>query len=621
MWRIFMNIIETAVPFMEKTKKDLEDYIENLNSMLKEFRIHPVNIEPSLEKIQKQIDSANNKFTIAFVGTFKTGKSTVINSLLQLEGDKRLSSEFDPDTAKCVRIIKKERRQKYEAEVIFQDNTYPTEYLSWNEAKKYTSQVALDSSDKHINEKAKKIEEVRYYVDNPFLDLCNILDLPGTGTGSHAEHTSVTDKKIMESDCIFWVVSTDTEPDRESIKNLEKVSTKMLPIINVWQYEQEDIVGMMTPEEIKGLLSEQYQIYFADAEAPVVYYAKEIDMAQQNRQTLKEEWGKSSFVDKVTDILQNAQKGDRMTRIKKNLRNALEECDAVFEKIQQDDELQKIKSQQNTDKHEINVLKGKLSKCKNMVENDIKNEAQKTTSEILDVFINASDSFISNRMSGLNLKAVFQKERFQKELKKDFEDNYIKLKSGWIEETMKEFFDNIKNIVIGAYSSFAMDLDTEQDFADLSSDEFSVSNFVDTMAEAISKEILERFLPVMITVITGGILLLIPGGALVELAVTTLTSGVAAFGSISNDDKLIAKQDNIKMQSRNEIRQQKSVIAQNFKNIGKQLNEKCHSGLLSEIDRKMGITEKEREKLVKLSRVLENYRTEVKELIQEVKDL
>lgn len=121
----------------------------------------------------------------------------------------------------------------------------------------------------------------------------------------------------MESDCIFWVVSTDTEPDKESIKNLEKVHHKMLPIINVWQYEQDEISGMMSPEEIKNLLFEQYQAYLTGAEDPVIYYAKEIDMAQQKNEPLKEKWGKISFVNKVTEILQNIHKGDRMTHIKK----------------------------------------------------------------------------------------------------------------------------------------------------------------------------------------------------------------------------------------------------------------------------------------------------------------
>lgn len=154
-----MNSIETAIPSMEKIKKDLKKYENEINLVLKSLDISPINIESPLKKIQAQIDSAKNKFTIAFVGTFKTGKSTVINSLLQLEGEARLSSEFDPDTAKCVRIIKKERRQKYEAEVIFQNNIYPTEHISWNEAKKYTSQVALNNADNYINEKAKKLKK------------------------------------------------------------------------------------------------------------------------------------------------------------------------------------------------------------------------------------------------------------------------------------------------------------------------------------------------------------------------------------------------------------------------------------------------------------------------------
>ena len=71
------------------------------------------------------------------------------------------------------------------------------------------------------------------------------------------------------------------------------------------------------------MLLEQYSAYFASAENPVIYYAKEIDLAQQQGRVLKEEWGKQQFTDKVTDILNNINSGDRMTRIKMQIETAL----------------------------------------------------------------------------------------------------------------------------------------------------------------------------------------------------------------------------------------------------------------------------------------------------------
>ena len=133
-----MNNIESMVSTLQKMRGDIETYSKSLNASLRACNLKTIDTQPILKNIDAQIESAKSKFTIAFVGTFKTGKSTIINSLLELSGDERLSSEYDPDTAKCVRLIYKEKGAP-EAEVEFYDS-YETEQLSWAEAKKYTSQ-------------------------------------------------------------------------------------------------------------------------------------------------------------------------------------------------------------------------------------------------------------------------------------------------------------------------------------------------------------------------------------------------------------------------------------------------------------------------------------------------
>lgn len=118
-----------------------------------------------------------------------------------------------------------------------------------------------------------------------------------------------------------------------------------------------------------------------------------------------------------------------------------------------------MENYQNTNKHEIIALMGKLNKCRERVNDDINNEARKITNEILDIFSSASDAFIANIMDGTNWDAIFHKERFKRELKKDFENNYIKLNDGWLESMTQEFSEHIKLIAIGEYSSFEMELE------------------------------------------------------------------------------------------------------------------------------------------------------------------
>lgn len=586
-----MNNLEAVVPFMKQLEELLTTKKDHLNVGLSKVGVRGVDIESPIMRIQEQVRSAEVKYTIAFVGTFKTGKSTIINSLLNLQGDARLSSEFDPDTAKCIRIMKKEHCQKYDAEVIFTD-TYPAEWLSWQDAKKYTSQVALDNSSSTIVKKAEKIEEVRYYVDNPFLDVCNILDLPGTGTGAHSEHTDVTDRKIMESDCIFWVVSTDVEPDSESILNLEKFSTKMLPIINVWQSESEDIYSTLEPDYIKDMLLNQFGAYFASAEAPVYYYAREIDLAQQENRELKAEWGKENFTAKVEEILNNIQNGDRMKRIKKNIGIALSTCEETLKNVLEDQQLVALAQNEKTEKSEITQIFAKLDKEKSLATDDIRSHAKKVAEEITEVFTDASDAFIENTMYGTNWKALINKRKFQDDLKRDFEKNYVRIKSGWLDNMIKEYSDDVATILQGIYIDFSIDIESINDSSSkFTMEEDDLSSFIDAMAKIMADDMKTRITPTLIATIAGGIMMLIPGGIIFDVLATVVCGGIGALNGLTKDDKLRSKINGMKLSSKVQIRQQKSTIKTRLAEAGKNINDNFYSKIKEKLNVRKALNE------------------------------
>lgn len=422
-----MNNVESMKSTLELIKSQIIDSSEKLNKSLMDVGINKEDFHNAILKIEKQIVSAENKFTIAFVGTFNTGKSTIINSLLGLKGEARLSNEDDPDTARCIKIVEK-NGQTYEAEVDFGTYCNP-EKLTWVEAKKYTSQVALDAEDEDFRKKASMIKEVKYYVDSPLLRLCDILDLPGTGTGNHDDHTAVADEKIMESDCFFLVLSTDMEPDKESIKNLKKIRHKLLPIINVWEFEKDGIKGEFSPEDIINTIMDGYSEYLINADNPIIYYAKEVDYAQLNGLPLKDEWGKATFVEKIYEIISNVQVGDRATRIKSNILDALSECRDLLENVKDSSKLKELKSLSDKNKTEINNQYQKLYKCNNLVSSDITATAKKTTDEILDIIAEASECFIQNKMSGVDLRhllKMFTKKQ-KEDMSKEFEDEFKKI--------------------------------------------------------------------------------------------------------------------------------------------------------------------------------------------------
>lgn len=575
-----MNNIESMKSTLEVIRNQIAVSSTQLNSALSEVGVSKEDFNNVLLKIEKQIASAENKFTIAFVGTFKTGKSTIINSLLGLKGEARLSSEYDPDTARCIRIVAK-NGQKYEAEVDFGTYCEP-EQLSWSEAKKYTSQVALDSECDSFRKKALMIKEVRYYVDSPLLNLCNILDLPGTGTGSHGDHTAVTDEKIMESDCFFWVLSTDMDPDIETIKNLKKIRHKLLPIINVWKFERDGIEGEFSPEEIIDSIKDGYSEYLVNADNPIVYYAKEIDYAQINGLPLKDEWGKEAFIEKVQEIISNVQSGDRATRIKTNILDALLECRGLLENVKDSSKLKELRSLSQKNKTEIMKQSQKLDRCNNLVSGDITATAKKTTDEVLDIITKASESFIQNKMSGVDLRYLLkmftkkQKEEMSQEFAEEFKKNYLRFDSGWLEDAIEDYCNEVFKILKSKYIDFSCSLMDEAGKGNTGFDPGELTGFMDTVSSQIQKDFQAKSVKLLASAVLTGILLLIPGLNVLD-SIAAICSVGSGIGGFADDSKLRSRINMIIVQSKVQIRQQKYSIVKQLKDQGEDIGKDFYS--------------------------------------------
>lgn len=581
-----MNNIESMKSTLESIKSQIIDSSEQLNSSIMDVGISKEDFNNAILKIEKQVISAENRFTIAFVGTFKTGKSTIINSLLGLKGDARLSSEYDPDTARCIRITEK-AGQTYDAEVDFGTYCSP-EHLPWIEAKKYTSQVALDAGDENFRKKASMIKEVRYYVDSPLLRLCDILDLPGTGTGSHDDHTAVTDEKIMESDCFFWVLSTDTEPSIESIKNLKKIRHKLLPIINVWKFEEEGIKGEFSPDEIIEFIKDGYSEYMVNADNPIIYYAKEIDYAQLNGLALKDEWGKEQFVEKVQEIISNVQSGDRAKKIKTRLLEALSECRSSLENIKDSTKLKELKSISQKNGTEITKQYQKLDRCNNLVLSDITTTAKKTTDEILDVIAMASESFIQNKMNGVDLRFLIkmftkkQRGDMSREFADEFKRNYLRFDSGWLEDAINDYCNDVFRILKSKYIDFSCSLIDETGTYNTRFDPGELTSFMDTISSQIQKDFQSKSVRLLASAILTGVLFFIPGLNLLDsiAAICSVTSGIGGF---TDDSKIRARINMIIVQSKVQIRQQKYSIVKQLRDKGEIIGKEFYSKVENKI--------------------------------------
>ena len=620
-----MNNIESLKEVIAEIGKRIQSSSDGLNTALSDVGMHEVDVSNAITRIEKQVTSAESKFTIAFIGTFSTGKSTIINSLLDLKGDARLSNAYDPDTARCVRIIQKAGRN-YEAEVDF-GGAYPVEKLSWVEAKRYTSHVELEAASESTRERAKYITEVRYYVDSPLLDLCNILDLPGTGSGSEegSDDEIVTNEKIMESDCFFWVVTTEYEPDPDTLRNLDKISNKLLPIINVWQSEKDEIYGQFTPEEIIQILQDSYSAYLQNAEDPVVYYAKEIDDAQQAGEEVKPEWGKDAFVQKVQQILGNIQSGDRARRIRTNLMDSFTECKGAISDVRSDNRLKELQSEVNKDKSENEKQFKRLNRCNDLIRIDRSDAAKKTADDIVDIISDASQSFIQTKMSGFDLKNMLrmftkkQRAEMSAELTEEFKNNYLRFNTGWLDECVKGFCRDIINILKSKYIDFSSTLNDGSSIQ-LGTD-FSAGDMIsliDDIAEQIQKDAQAKMVSLVSSALTVTLLFLIPGFALIDEIASIFSVG-KSFGDLSNDSKLRSKINMVVSHAKVQIRQQRYTIVSELDKQSEEIANQFYTKVKAQLDMDKKSNNLAIEKVAKVIRAADSLESVIEQAEKEIK--
>lgn len=603
-----MSNSKALIPWLEGVVVDIEKSASDLNGKLLDLKLNKIDLLKYIISLKQQIKSANNKFTMAFVGEFKTGKSTIINSLLNLSGDKGLSNCDDPDTAKCIRIMKKDSGMDYEAEIIYESGSYKNEKMSWMEAKRYTSQVSLDN-DPSLKEKASKIEEVRYYIDNEFLSVCNILDLPGTGAGGHSgDHNLVTYKKIDEAEVIFWIVSTVDEPGKAAIENLDRFKSKIIPIINVWKDSKNDIESDFTGEDVKKILMEKYSTYFSDVQEPIIYYAKEICNAQENDEDLQEEWGKSAFFECLNKLLSadvvDLEK-DRITRIKKQIDSVLTKI--IKELRDVNENIEDIKNKNEQDDTEITLLETKLNTIQRSADAKLKEQTKTTSDEMVSYMSSMTDVFIEDQMDSIHLDTVIRmigkkrKKELEEELKDSYLNKYLKMneKPCWYQDMLVSYGDNINILLNSEYAIFKIESKKMQNIKDLDIDK----NFVDSILKQTMASFVESLGPIIATIIFAIVLHCLPGGAIIDNIAVALMGGNA----FKSKDRITKRKDNIKSRARLSISMQKYSIQNQLLQETRKINSHCKEIIIETINKKRNNVESTSQKVMDVKSHVDNF--------------
>lgn len=273
--------LDDIVPQLTRLQDTLEDLRRNLEetSRVGELKIR-IDLQHLIKQVKGQIRTAEREFTIAVVGEFKVGKSTLLNGLLGLSGEPALSAEDTPDTA-CSIVLRHRQPNLPEARLVFHDGSFAE--TTWTQAKRMTSQVYLDQHPAE-KERAHRLREVEYFVASPLLAQAQLNDLPGVGSRYWREHTEVTHEMMKEADAILWVVA-DREPSKDARKALSILSQyarSVIPIVNVIEDPEADPPLLRRPgrdQQLVEVLMREFRDFFSpEIEAPLLVSARVIEI-------------------------------------------------------------------------------------------------------------------------------------------------------------------------------------------------------------------------------------------------------------------------------------------------------------------------------------------------------
>lgn len=621
-----MARINEISPFIKGLLAELTEKLDLIKEYGTGMDIEVASYQRYIRDIERQLDTSKEEYTIAFVGMFNSGKSTVINSLLSLTGDARLSGEDRPDTAKSIRIRYRNSEQQAEAILEFEDGT--SEEMSWVEAKQFTSQVFLDEHP-HLKPKANKLVEVIYYYKHPILQLCNFLDLPGTGSKNWKEHTELTHQKLTEAEQVFWVIGTSAaEPSGSDLNDLiilKNIKSNVIPLINVWSDEEDEIYGEVSPEEMEDSIRSSLSSFFSPDKPVLKYYAREIDKANQGDREIQDHWGEKEFRSFFNEAFLNdasVKAKEKLRRLTSNIKVSLANVNDVLHTSLAELKIQKAKmdskntwlNEQMDERSEIRMeLKGKIRKL-----------AADRVDSIIENCTKSSETFINDKMRMTNFKMLMDavktkdNDEVTEKLSQEFRKRYLKLEENpsWLDHLIEDFIEEVKVMVEARWHRFIKDFNdnvkTEKHSGILIS-----SDFIDTI---LAKTIGGIFTKLMAGLVGAAsifaLIALIPGGALVDAAVVVLFLLQSLFS-----DPLEKHRENAKTRAKVMISNQRYELKNQIGKEGLSLHDAFDTRFEEILKENEMLLKKEESNIFNLEKAIMDLQSSIDDRIHELSNL
>lgn len=235
-WKQIDSLKNSLVDRLQQEDKHLEDLQQKAETTIIKNDITKLTL--NLKEVLRGVHSILRKPTVAFVGTSDVGKSTMINKLL---GTDKLPTDWTPTTSMNIVIKHIADQPKFiKDELTFFKGTNELFDINKLYDEKYVQQSKVESGEASMlgkfstRQSGKSINATHavLYLDCAVLQACDIVDLPGFGTGDSELEDKLAQQSYNFADIVVFLSRANGFMHSKDIEFLKASLLPLKPIEN-----------------------------------------------------------------------------------------------------------------------------------------------------------------------------------------------------------------------------------------------------------------------------------------------------------------------------------------------------------------------------------------------------